>query len=78
MNLTITLTDIEVAALASEQLTAQETLESVLRRQIIPLTERLLAGRFDTLLTGFKTLDTADKADILATLETIAATRKKN
>lgn len=72
MDVTITLSDTEVAALTAERLNDLEALSEVIRRQINPLVERLISNQFSTLFTQYSNLSTAQKIVVLGQLQAIA------
>lgn len=77
MDLTITLLDCEIESLMTERLTPDETLESVIHRQLLPIVERTISQKFSDLNVFYAGLATLDKVSVLADLETLRETRVK-
>jgi len=75
MDITISLSDIEVAALVAEQLDANESLDSVIRRQLVPLVTRLISQQFTALKVQYDSLPLEQQVAVLSDLQTLATAR---
>lgn len=75
MKVHLDLSPAEVAALEAERLTAEESVESVIRRQINPLLQRLVTDTFNGALQKYRQLPPVEQFDASVAFDK-AVTRK--